>query len=136
MHKITTCIVSGTFFVLASICVFTLIFVAKLIPETKGKKLEEVHMLISNVRQWWLKEKKKLVAFLTFSIIYYTSKFCLGDFGWTSYLRQSYLRTEVGHDLLLKIIEIVVYMESFWHIKYASSILCYNSSNSLVLLPI
>ncbi|CAO2836792.1 unnamed protein product [Amaranthus hypochondriacus] len=42
---------SGTFFVLASICVFTLIFVAKLIPETKGKKLEEVHMLISNVRQ-------------------------------------------------------------------------------------
>ncbi|XP_021772969.1 sugar transporter ERD6-like 5 [Chenopodium quinoa] len=35
---------SGTFFVLAGVCVFTLIFVAKLVPETKGRTLEEVHM--------------------------------------------------------------------------------------------
>ncbi|XP_048499242.1 sugar transporter ERD6-like 5 isoform X2 [Beta vulgaris subsp. vulgaris] len=42
---------SGTFFVLAGVSAFALIFVAKLVPETKGKTLEEVHMSISNVWQ-------------------------------------------------------------------------------------
>ncbi|KNA20534.1 hypothetical protein SOVF_051630 [Spinacia oleracea] len=42
---------SGTFFVLAGVCVFTLIFVAKLVPETKGKTLEEVHKTMSDVWQ-------------------------------------------------------------------------------------
>ncbi|KNA05449.1 hypothetical protein SOVF_190270 [Spinacia oleracea] len=42
---------SGTFFVMAGVCVFTLIFVAKLVPETKGKTLEEVHMTMSNAWQ-------------------------------------------------------------------------------------
>ncbi|XP_021863681.2 sugar transporter ERD6-like 5 isoform X1 [Spinacia oleracea] len=42
---------SGTFFVMAGVCVFTLIFVAKLVPETKGRTLEEVHMTMSNAWQ-------------------------------------------------------------------------------------
>ncbi|KAL9248078.1 hypothetical protein vseg_021440 [Gypsophila vaccaria] len=42
---------SGTFFVLAGICAITLIFVAKLVPETKGKTLEEVHLQMNNVWQ-------------------------------------------------------------------------------------
>ncbi|KAK9691844.1 hypothetical protein RND81_09G223700 [Saponaria officinalis] len=42
---------SGTFYILAGICAMTLIFVAKLVPETKGKTLEEVHLQMNNVWQ-------------------------------------------------------------------------------------
>lgn len=40
---------SGTFSILAGISAFALIFVAKLVPETKGRTLEEVHLSTSNV---------------------------------------------------------------------------------------
>ncbi|KAK9691850.1 hypothetical protein RND81_09G223900 [Saponaria officinalis] len=42
---------SGTFFVLAGVSGMTLIFVARLVPETKGKTLEEIHLQMSSVWQ-------------------------------------------------------------------------------------
>ncbi|KAL2942218.1 Sugar transporter ERD6-like 5 [Bienertia sinuspersici] len=42
---------SGTFFILAGNCALTLLFVARLLPETKGKTLEQVHFSISKIWQ-------------------------------------------------------------------------------------
>lgn len=46
--SVLSAIASGTFFIYAGVCAVGVIFIVKLVPETKGRTLEEIHASITN----------------------------------------------------------------------------------------